>query len=183
MSTEQMRKLMEASAVLDGQPVEENIITESICTEYQVDEISEQTVNIMATTNVPALYMTEGDTLCLESTDGNYLYSETNGMKYERSFISGLENRGMIEIIREDASVEEGIAGDAAKDIYRKATGRVTDKAGLERMVNIYVEQAISHLELGMQMRNENDAEILVKTITSVRKDLIELQQWIRERK
>ena len=49
-------------------------------------------------------------------------------------------------------------------------------------MVNLYVEQAIGHLELGMKMRNADDAEILVKTITSVRKDLIELQKWIRER-
>jgi len=198
MSTEQMRKLMEAAASLDEKKLDENFVTEPM----EVHQFSEpygdrfrdeepaQPLTVVALVDVPAMYMNAGDKLRLQPTNNHgEAYSEENGLTYEWDFIFHLardKNMLEIEVGDEEAPepyVEEGIAGDAAKDVYRKATGRVTDKAGLERMVNIYVEQAINHLELGMKMRNADDAEILVKTITSVRKDLIELQKWIRERK
>jgi hypothetical protein len=191
MSTENMRLLMEAAK--GYVEVDENFITEPEQASVDApfgdsfrDEEPAQPITVVANVDIPAMFMNAGDELYLEPTNNQgEAYSEENGLTYEWDFIFHLiRDKNMLDF-KDDTEVEfeEGIAGDAVKDVYRKATGRVTDKAGLERMVNIYVEQAISHLELGMQMRNENDPEILVKTITSVRQDLIELQKWIRERK
>jgi hypothetical protein len=186
-----MRLLMEAAK--GYVEVDENFITEPEQASVDApfgdsfrDEEPAQPITVVANVDIPAMFMNAGDELYLEPTNNQgEAYSEENGLTYEWDFIFHLiRDKNMLDF-KDDTEVEfeEGIAGDAVKDVYRKATGRVTDKAGLERMVNIYVEQAISHLELGMQMRNENDPEILVKTITSVRQDLIELQKWIRERK
>lgn len=197
-----MRKLMEAAAPLYEQEVVENFVTEPMQAYSTIqpedpfnDETPAQPLTVVALVDVPAMYMNAGDELYLKPTNNHgEAYSEENGLTYDWDFIFHLvRDKDMLEIkhvgadeheitFEPEPEIEEGIAGDAAKDVYRKATGRVTDKAGLERMVNIYVEQAIGHLELGMKMRNADDAEILVKTITSVRKDLIELQKWIRER-
>ena len=200
MSTEQMRKLMEAAAPLYEQKLDENFVTEPMEIDTDAehgdnfrDEQPAQPITVVANVDIPAMYMNAGDELYLKPTNNHgQVYSEENGLTYEWDFIFNLvRDRNMLDIkdvgadpseITFEPEVEEGIAGDALKDVGRKMTGRVTDKEGIERMVNIYVEQAISHLELGMQMRNENDPEILVKTITSVRKDLIELKKWMRDR-
>ena len=191
MSTENMRLLMEAAK--GYVEVDENFITQpeepSVDAPFGDsfrDEEPAQPITVVANVDIPAMYMNAGDELYLEPTNNQgEAYSEENGLTYDWDFIFHLiRDKNMLDLKTDtEVEFEEGIAGDAVKDVYHKATGRVTDKAGLERMVNIYVEQAISHLELGMQMRNENDPELLVKTIGTVRSDLIELQKWIRERK
>lgn len=80
-------------------------------------------------------------------------------------------------------NVEEGIAGDAIKDVVRtKFQNKVTDKESILRMVNNHVESTITLLELGLKDRNSEDTEFLLKLIARSREELIELQRWIRNR-
>lgn len=190
MGTENMRLLMEAAK--GYVEVDENFITEPDQVSLDSppgdafrDSEPAQPMTVVANVDIPAMYMNAGDELYLEPTNNQgEAYSEENGLTYEWDFIFHLiRDKNMLDF-KDDTEVafEEGIAGDAVKDVYRKATGRVTDKAGLERMVRIHVEQAITRLELGMQARNANDPEFLVEIMGKVREELIDLQKWIRNR-
>lgn len=201
MSTENMRLLMEAAAPLDEEfktePMSVDTFSEPYGDRFR-DEEPAQPMTVVASVDIPAMYMNAGDEIYLKPTNNHgEAYSEENGLTYEWDFIFHLiRDRNMLEIKQvgdgvstdieysdpDEEPFEEGIAGDAVKDVYRKATGRVTDKAGLERMVRIHVEQAITRLELGMQARNANDPEFLAEIMGKVREELIDLQKWIRNR-
>jgi len=79
--------------------------------------------------------------------------------------------------------MEEGIIGRAATDIGRKLVNKVPYAEGIEHMVRISVESVIMRLEIGLQSRNSNDPEFLQKLMGDARKELIELQKWMRKHK
>lgn len=108
MSTEQMRKLMEAASPLYEQEVNETFVTEPMevdtWSEPEDDKFRDEEpalpLTVVANVDIPAMYMNAGDELYLKPTNNHgQVYSEENGLTYEWDFISHLANdRNMLEI-------------------------------------------------------------------------------------
>jgi len=191
MGTENMRMLMEAAR--GYVEVDENFVTEpeqpsldSPPGDAFRDSEPAQPMTVVANVDIPAMYMNAGDELYLEPTNNQgEAYSEENGLTYEWDFIFHLiRDKNMLDF-KEDTEVafDEGIAGDAIKDVVRtKFQNKVTDKDSILRMVNNHVESTIMLLDLGLKDRNSEDTEFLLELMARSRKELIELQKWIRNR-
>jgi len=78
----------------------------------------------------------------------------------------------------DEAEVEEGIAGDAMRDIGRKMTGRVTQKQQIHRMAMLALQGALDLADLNL--RNGMDAE---KVMPKIRDALLKGIRDINPRK
>jgi hypothetical protein len=81
-----------------------------------------------------------------------------------------------------EETTEEGITGRPATNIVRKALGKVPYVEGADAVVHLTVDQLIMKMELGMKARNSNDPEFLQKLMGDARKELIDLQKWLRKK-
>ena len=188
---------MEAAAPLYEQRLDENFVTEPMEIDTDAergdnfrDEQPALPITVIANVDIPAMYINAGDELYLKPTNNHgQVYSEENGLTYEWDFISNLiHDRNMLELknvgadeaeITFEDEVEEGIAGDAVKDVYRKATGYLPEKEGIIRYAGIKAEDAIRLAQLGIELEGDQAVEIFTK----IREELIELKQYLRKKK
>lgn len=173
---------MEAAAPLYEQEVDEEYVSEPMQA-YRTTEPEDpfhdkqpaQPLTVVALVDVPAMYMNAGDELYLKPTNNHgEAYSEENGLTYEWDFIFHLvRDKNMLEIkqVGDDEPTEPFIEEGLEEGIF------TNNKAMVIKYTNRKTEDAIRIAQLGIELDGEH-----AKLFSAIRKELIELKIWLRER-